>query len=164
MGLNQCQCAKSLESCPALCDPIDRSPPASPVHGILQERILEWVAMPFSRESSPFKDWPCLSCSSCPSGFLTTEPPGKISNQWFRASQTYLCIRIPWGGLLTHRISGPHSQRLNTSGAAWGSALWVKIPSGGDAATRLTILWGPLASLEWRMNDWSSSSKALVLS
>ena len=37
--------AKSLQSCPTLCDPIDSSPPGSPVPGILQARTLEWVAM-----------------------------------------------------------------------------------------------------------------------
>ena len=40
--------AKSLQSCPTLCNPIDGSPPGSPVPGILQARILEWVAIPFS--------------------------------------------------------------------------------------------------------------------
>ena len=40
--------AKSLQSCPTLCDPIDGSPPGSPVPGILQARILEWVAISFS--------------------------------------------------------------------------------------------------------------------
>ena len=40
--------AKSLQSCPTLCDPIDGSPPGSPVLGILQERTLEWVAISFS--------------------------------------------------------------------------------------------------------------------
>ena len=40
--------AKSLQSCPTLCDPIDISPPGSPVPGILQARILEWVAISFS--------------------------------------------------------------------------------------------------------------------
>ena len=40
--------AKLLQSCPTLCDPIDRSPPSSPVPGILQARILEWVAISFS--------------------------------------------------------------------------------------------------------------------
>ena len=40
--------AKSLESCPTLCDPIDCSPPGSPVPGILQARTLEWVAIFFS--------------------------------------------------------------------------------------------------------------------
>ena len=40
--------AKSLQSCPSLCDPIDGSPPGSPVPGILQARTLEWVAVSFS--------------------------------------------------------------------------------------------------------------------
>ena len=40
--------AKSLQSCPTLCDPIDSSPPGSPVPGILQARTLEWVATSFS--------------------------------------------------------------------------------------------------------------------
>ena len=44
--------AKLLQSCPSLCDPMDCSPPGSSVHGILQARILEWVAIPFSRGSS----------------------------------------------------------------------------------------------------------------
>ena len=40
--------AKSLQSCPTLCDPIDGSPTGSPVHGILQAKTLEWVAISFS--------------------------------------------------------------------------------------------------------------------
>ena len=40
--------AKSLQSCPTLCDPIDGSPPGSPVPGILQARTLQWVAISFS--------------------------------------------------------------------------------------------------------------------
>ena len=40
--------AKSLQSCPTLCDPIDGSPPDSPIPGILQARTLEWVAISFS--------------------------------------------------------------------------------------------------------------------
>ena len=40
--------AKSLQSCPTLCDPIHGSPPGSPVPGILQARTLEWVAISFS--------------------------------------------------------------------------------------------------------------------
>ena len=40
--------AKSLQSCLTLCDPIDSSPPGSPVPGILQARTLEWVAISFS--------------------------------------------------------------------------------------------------------------------
>ena len=40
--------AKSLQSCLTLCDPIDGSPPGSPIPGVLQARILEWVAISFS--------------------------------------------------------------------------------------------------------------------
>ena len=47
-GLHVHAAAKSLQSCPTLCDPIDGSPPGSPVLGILQARTLEWVAISFS--------------------------------------------------------------------------------------------------------------------
>ena len=47
-GTGAAAAAKSLQSCPTLCDPIDGSPPSSPVPGILQARILEWVAISFS--------------------------------------------------------------------------------------------------------------------
>ena len=43
-----CMCAKSLKSCLTLCELTDFSPPGSSVHGILQARILEWVAVPTS--------------------------------------------------------------------------------------------------------------------
>ena len=40
--------AKSLQSCPTLCNPVDSSPPGSSVHGIFQARVLEWGAIAFS--------------------------------------------------------------------------------------------------------------------
>ena len=49
--------AKSLQSCPTLCNPMDCSPPGSSVHGILQARILEWVTMLSTRGSSWPRDW-----------------------------------------------------------------------------------------------------------
>ena len=59
-----CTCCPSVtQSCPTLCDPVDCSPPGSSVHGILQARILEWVAVPSSRGSSqPRNTNPCLLC------------------------------------------------------------------------------------------------------
>ena len=57
--------AKALQSCPTLCDPVDYSPPSSSVHGILQARILQWVAMPSSRGSSQSRDRTCFSSVSC---------------------------------------------------------------------------------------------------
>ena len=47
-SINAAAAAKSLQSCPTLCDPIDGSPPGSPIPGILQARTLEWVASSFS--------------------------------------------------------------------------------------------------------------------
>ena len=50
-GVRKCSAAaaaKSLQSCPTLCDPLDGSPPSSPVPGILQARTLEWVAISLS--------------------------------------------------------------------------------------------------------------------
>ena len=58
-------CAKSLQSCPTLCNPVVCSSPGCSVHGILQARILQWVAMPSSRASSQHKDWIPISPVSC---------------------------------------------------------------------------------------------------
>ena len=58
-------CAQSLQLCPTLCDPMDHSLLGSSVHGILQARILEWVAMPSSRGSSPPRDRTQVSYVSC---------------------------------------------------------------------------------------------------
>ena len=62
--------------CPALCDPINCSPPGSSVHGIAQPGIPEWAAISFSRESSWPRDWTHISCTG--RRILTSEPPGKI--------------------------------------------------------------------------------------
>ena len=60
--LSLCLRAKSLQSCPTLCDSVGCNSPGSAVHGILQARILEWVAMPSSRESSQARDRTYVSC------------------------------------------------------------------------------------------------------
>ena len=50
------------QSCPTLCDPMDCSLPGSSVHGVFQARILEWVAISFSRRPSQPRDWTQVSC------------------------------------------------------------------------------------------------------
>ena len=62
-----CACVLNHFSCviSALYDPVDRSPPGSSVHGILQTKILEWVAMPSSRRSSQPRDQTLVSYISC---------------------------------------------------------------------------------------------------
>ena len=61
------------QSCLILCNPVDYTPPGSSVHGILQARILEWVAIPISRGSSRARS-PALQAD-----FFPSEPPGKLS-------------------------------------------------------------------------------------
>ena len=56
--------AKSPQTCPTLCDPMDYSLPGSSVQGILQARILEWVAISFSRVSSPPRDQTWVSSTA----------------------------------------------------------------------------------------------------
>ena len=65
MRIYVCACVLSHFSCVWLCNPMDRSPPGSSVHGISQARILEWVAMPFSRGSSQPRDQTQVSYISC---------------------------------------------------------------------------------------------------
>ena len=60
-GTVSCVCAKSLQSCPTLCDPVDCSPPGSSVHEILQAITLEQVAMLSSRGSSRPRDQTLVS-------------------------------------------------------------------------------------------------------
>ena len=73
--------AKSLQSCPMLCDPVDCSPPGSSVHGILQARILEGVAMPSSKGSSQPRDQTLLHLLlhlvHWQAGSVPLAPPGK---------------------------------------------------------------------------------------
>ena len=59
-----------------LCDPMDSSPPGSSVHGILQTRILEWIAIPFSRGTPQPRDQ--TQDSGTAGRFFNAEPPGKI--------------------------------------------------------------------------------------
>ena len=69
-----CVCV-SHAPCPTLCHPIDCSLLGSSVHGILQARILEWVAMPFSRGFSQPRNWIQVSCIA--DTLYTLVPPGK---------------------------------------------------------------------------------------
>ena len=64
---------------------MDHSPPGSSVHGILQARILEWVAMPSSRDlSSPGTELVSLMSPALAGGFFTTESPGKLVGHPFK--------------------------------------------------------------------------------
>ena len=68
-------CAQALQSCLTLSDPTDYSLPGSSVHGILQAKILEWVAKFLSRGSSQPRNQAHVSCLA--GEFFTIEPQGK---------------------------------------------------------------------------------------
>ena len=70
-----CVCMLVTQSCLTLCDPMDYSPPGSSVHGIFQARILERVAIPFSRGSAQPKDQTPFSCIT--GRFFTTKQADK---------------------------------------------------------------------------------------
>ena len=74
--------AKSLHSCPTLCDPIDGSPPGSPVPGILQASTLEWIAISFSKVKSESEvGQQCLTLSDP----MDCSPPGFSVHGIFQA-------------------------------------------------------------------------------
>ena len=73
-------CVLVTQSCLILCDLMECSQPGSSVHGILQARILEWLAIPFSRGSFWPRDWTCVSGLQADS--LPSEPPRKPLIVW----------------------------------------------------------------------------------
>ena len=103
--------------CLTLCGPMDCSLPGSSVHGILQARILEWVAIPFSRASS-WPRSPALWAISLQSG-----PPGKLMGRHQRdhgAHATFCRVR-----LLKHReSSGLLTLQTSDQGLGWNLGLW----------------------------------------
>ena len=82
--------AKSLQSCPTLCDPVDGSPPGSPVPGILQTRTLEWVAMSSMKVKSESE-----VAQSCPalSDPMNCSLPGSSVHGIFQARE------LEWGAI-----------------------------------------------------------------
>ena len=101
------------QSCPTLCDPVDCSPPGSSVHGILQVRIPEWVAISFSRGSSRSRDWTQVSFVAGRrfNHWATREAPVDPLKKAMAAHSSVLAWRIPGtgepGGLLSvgsHRV------------------------------------------------------------
>ena len=93
--IHVCFYAKSLQSCPTVCDPMDCSPPGSSVHGDSPRRVLEWVATPSSGGSSWPRDLTHVSYASCigQASSLPLAPPGKL-NIFIPSQKT--CRHIIW--------------------------------------------------------------------
>ena len=97
-----CMHATLLESCATICDPMDCNLSAFPVHGILQVRIWEWIAMPFSRSSCQSEDQILVSYISCNGRWLLYHQHCLIFLQFcfcFRYFETL------WFGIYTFRIA-----------------------------------------------------------
>ena len=76
-------CVLVTQACPTLCDPMDCTQPGSSVHGLLQARILEWVAVPSFGGSSRPRDQTCLFCLlHWQAGSLSLAPSGKLSSYY----------------------------------------------------------------------------------
>ena len=103
--------------CPAICDSMDCNMPGFSVHGILQERILEWITIPFSRGSSWRRDQTWDFCIA--GGFFTICATREAPKSWcmllisilnallFIFLKSMKCISISWEGILF--LSQPHS-------------------------------------------------------
>ena len=96
------------QSCPSLCDPMKCSPPGSSVYGIIQARILEWVAISSSRGSTWPRDWTCVSCGflhwqvgSLPLSHLRSH----TSHQFLHCPKTSCSSHLTRSFLLNHCIS-----------------------------------------------------------
>ena len=95
-------CCLVTKLCPTACDLMDCSPPGSSVHGILQARILEWVAISFPRGSSWPRGQTHVSCVSHIGGeFFTVELPGKPMMEY------YLALKKEWNNAICGNMDGP---------------------------------------------------------
>ena len=120
--------AKSFQSCLTLCDLMDYGPPGSSVHGIFQERILEWVALPSSRGSSWPRDRTWLSEVSCIGKWvLYHEPsfPSLETGGWGATESSNPLFRIASPGNQPHPGIGCKSNLISIKIAMESTLLWI---------------------------------------
>ena len=110
-----CLCVLAAQSCPTVWDPMDCSLPGSSVHGILQARILEWVAVSFSRAPSQPRDQTQISCIAC--GFFTVKEVSflEVTQLLFYLNPSNLA---PEASILNVTY---YSFRVSSSGGPWES-------------------------------------------
>ena len=105
-----CVCVWVAQLCPTLCKPMDCSLPGSSVHGILQARILEWAAIPFSRGSSQPKDWTQVSWTANGSFTIWTTTEAQNTG-WGVAHPTTAQSNRAKGRWRGHRTTGGWERR-----------------------------------------------------
>ena len=131
-----CVHARSIQLCPTLCDLTDCSPPGSSVHGILQARKLEWVAMSSSSGYSQPRDRTCASCISCIAG-------GFFFYGWGMAgSSKCLSQALSWG-LFMHYWNSSLQQPYQVRIPKTESSIWLSTSlSSWEAEPALRPQWG----------------------
>ena len=137
--------AKSLQSCPTLCDPTEGSPPGSPVPGILQARTLEWVAISFSGS----KVW-------VPANFMLWKPNPTHDRLWRwvlcaltcgisvavrEALQSAMDFSITWG--LSEKRQPWVRKGALTEGSSLQPCLWAS--SLQDCEQWISVVYNPLS-------------------
>ena len=137
--------AKSLQSCLTLCDPIDGSPPGSPVPGILQARTLEWVAISFPnawKGKVKVKSLSCVRLSSTPWTAAHPAPPSTgFSRQEYQSAVPLLFI--PWVFLNSRAVFWAPMCAGKQRYQGWISLLcWWPVIFGITFAKRLQLAEG----------------------
>ena len=130
-----CMHAKSLQSCPTLCNPTDCSPPRSSVHGIHQAKILQWVAMPFSRGSA---------------SFFTACIPRMVTQRWPKFQFQYVQMKfycIPTIFVHLPAISGCFCTRAGKSNRYSRGQMACRAPNTCCLVLYKTVCW----SLPWKI-------------
>ena len=140
-------CVKSLQSCPILGDPMDCSPPGSSVHGILQARIQEWVALPFSRGSSGPRDQTHISYVSCRQVLYPLSHQGTLGMLLTKVHILFYWA-YPWASLLAQLV-----KNLPAMWETWVRSLGLEDPLEKGRATHSSIL-------AWRI-PWTEESGRL---
>jgi len=107
---------KVIQWCLTLCNPMDCSLPGSPVHGIYQARILEWVAFPFSRGSSQPRDRTQVSCIT--GGFFTIWATREVPGLFFFLCDKVSCFLLDplsvstWAAFCGRRLFNAHFTKM----------------------------------------------------
>ena len=125
-------CCLATKSCPTLCNPMDCSPPDSSVHGILQARKLEWVAISFTKGSSQPRDWTCVFFSD--SSKLLLRGCSEPQTPWQREpwpSDSLSCLLLSCASLEVEasalKFSGDlQGPSLNCAGC-WSGSQWPQL-------------------------------------
>ena len=154
-----------IQLCPILCNTLDCSPPGSSVHGILQARILEWVAISFSRGSSRPRDWKCISRVSCiAGGFFTCWTIWEAQVLIFLRSQPWRLFNQP----LTSKLDKSHNyspcrwhmlrQEKDMIGWTWGKMQNLKsLQDVIYLLCRVGLSWDPVSLTRLSVHEISQA-------